>query len=96
MRPVNILPALDFGTTETVFEREEQASILNAAAVVRRAQARLAGYQDGDLVLAAGDPALIGIVCVVAALRGGGRLQILKWDKQERRYYRVDLDLRGK
>jgi hypothetical protein len=43
-----------------------------------------------------GDPASIGLCCAVAAAINHGRFKVLKWDRQSRDYYGVELDLYSK
>jgi hypothetical protein len=40
-----------------------------------------------------GDPSAIGICCAVAAFKNNGRFKCLKWDKRERRYIPLEVDL---
>lgn len=93
-RSVNMLPALDFGSLELLLESDRQMSVLNAAQLTRVLKAKLANYRDQDFILAGGDPAAIGVACAVAAVVNGGRFTVLKWDRQERRYYPVPVNLK--
>jgi hypothetical protein len=40
-----------------------------------------------------GDPTAIAIMATVAASKNHGRFKCLKWDKQERRYIPIQIDL---
>jgi len=40
-----------------------------------------------------GDPTAIAIMASVAAAKNNGRYKCLKWDKQERRYLPIQVDL---
>ena len=42
-----------------------------------------------------GDPAIIGIAFAVAASVNHGRVNLLKWDKIEKSYYPVKINLHG-
>ena len=42
-----------------------------------------------------GDPAIIGIAFAIAAHENHDRVNLLKWDKMERSYYPVKVNLRG-
>lgn len=88
----NILPALEFGSIETILDKNEQV-FLNSKSVVEKIRRGLATYSDKDYVLPIGDPAAIGIACAVAASMNGGRFTVLKWDRQEQVYYPVLVDL---
>ena len=52
-------------------------------------------FSDDDWLLAMGDPAIIGIAFAIAASINHGRVNLLKWDKIERSYYPVKVNLRG-
>lgn len=88
----NLVPALEFGSLETVLEAEVQV-FLNSKQVVEHVQQKLVFYSDKDYILAIGDPVAIGIVCAVAASMNEGRFTVLKWDRQERVYIPVSVDL---
>ncbi len=87
-KKINLLPALDYGSIEVLLEPGEQV-MFNAASVVRTLKAKLAGYREQDFILAGGDPVAIGISCAIAALANRGRFTVLKWDRQESRYFPV-------
>lgn len=91
-KTINMLPALNYGSIEVLLDPGEQI-VFNAAPVVRALKAKLAGYRDEDFIIGAGDPAAIGIACAIAALANRGRFTMLKWDRQERRYYPVPVNL---
>ena len=40
-----------------------------------------------------GDPAAMGIACCVASDINRGKFKILKWDKLQKRYYSVGVDI---
>jgi hypothetical protein len=42
-----------------------------------------------------GDPAIIGVVCSLVSDTTNGRYNLLKWDRQEKRYYPIEIDLYG-
>lgn len=93
LRKVNLLPATSFGSLELLLPPEEQFSILNTAQLTRTLRQKLARFGDEDFILPGGDPAAIGAAVAVAAFANGGRVTVLKWDNQERRYYPVPLRL---
>lgn len=92
-KTVNMLPALDFGKLEALLDAGQQVSVLNTASVVRQLKAGLAKYTDEDYLLLAGDPVAIGIACSIVAAHTRGKYTLLKWDRQERRYYPVHVNL---
>ena len=53
----------------------------------------LRDYKPTDYVLLTGDPAIIGVACSIISELTNGKFNLLKWDKQERRYYPIEIDL---
>jgi hypothetical protein len=66
---------------------------ISVAPTVRRVQRKLDKFTDNDYLLLIGDPSAIGICCAVAAFKNNGRFKCLKWDKRERRYIPLEVDL---
>jgi len=91
-KTVDMLQLLDFGSVEVLLEPGEQVTF-NSAATVRRIAAKMLNYREQDFVVAAGDPVAIMIAGAFAAAANRGRFTILKWDRQERRYFKVPVDL---
>ena len=54
--------------------------------------------RDSDYLLLTGDPAIIGVACSIVSDMTNGKYKLLKWDKQERKYYPIEINLyeRGK
>ena len=40
-----------------------------------------------------GDPASIGVACSIVSDITNGKYNVLKWDKQERKYYPIEINL---
>lgn len=88
----NIASALDYGKIETILPPNAQVAF-SIVPTVRRVQRKLEKFSDEDYLLLIGDPSAIGICCAVAAARNSGRFKCLKWDKRERRYIPLEVDL---
>ena len=43
-----------------------------------------------------GDPAIIGVACSIVSDMTNGKYKLLKWDKQERKYYPIEINLHEK
>ena len=56
----------------------------------------LKDFDDNDHLLMMGDPAAMGIACCIAAEMNRGKFKILKWDKMQKRYYSVQVNLNEK
>jgi hypothetical protein len=88
----NIVSALDYGQIETILPPNAQIAF-SVVPTVRRIQRKLEKFTDEDYLLLIGDPSAIGIACAVAASKNNGRFKCLKWDKRERRYIPLEVDL---
>ena len=53
----------------------------------------LKDFKEGDYLLLTGDPAIIGVACSIVSDITSGKYNLLKWDKQERKYYPIDINL---
>ena len=60
---------------------------------VRMLRRKLREYRDGDYLLLTGDPVAIGLACSIAAFYNAGRYTALKWDRRERLYITVKIDI---
>lgn len=94
-RKKNILSAMDFGELEAILGPQENV-LLNSARTVLAMEAKLYRYRECDFILPIGDPAAIGIACALAAKATGGVFRVLKWDRQEGRYYPIKIDLNAR
>ena len=88
----NISSALDFGDIVTILPPNAQVAF-SVTPTIRRAQRALEKFSDEDYLLFIGDPTAISIIAVVAAQRNNGRFKCLKWDKRERRYIPIQIDV---
>ena len=50
-------------------------------------------YRQKDFLLLTGDTAIIGVACSIVSDITNGRYKLLKWDKQEKRYYPIEINL---
>ena len=89
----NIVPALDYGEIEIVLPPSQAQVVFSSAPTVQRMKRVLDGFSDEDYLLFIGDPTAIAIMASVAAAKNNGRYKCLKWDKQERRYLPIQVDL---
>ena len=53
----------------------------------------LRNYTIQDYLLLTGDPAIIGVACSIVSDITNGKFNLLKWDKQERKYYPIQVNL---
>tara|TARA_R100000306_G_scaffold21058_1_gene25036 strand:- start:600 stop:923 length:324 start_codon:yes stop_codon:yes gene_type:complete len=91
---VDIVSALQWGDLESLASHLDQVH-LNPGRIVAEFRRKLRDFGDDDWLLAMGDPAIIGIAFAIAASINDGRVNLLKWDKIEKSYYPVRINLRG-
>ena len=89
---INIIGASQFGTLKVLLPENAQI-ILSAGPVVFKLRQLLKDYTSEDYLLLTGDPAIIGVACSIVSDITNGKYKLLKWDKQERRYYPIEIDL---
>ena len=53
----------------------------------------LKDFTTEDYLLLTGDPAIIGVACSIVSDMTNGKYNLLKWDKQERQYYPIEINL---
>ena len=89
---INIIGAREFGELKVLLPENAQI-ILSAGPLVFKLRKLLQDYKPKDYLLLTGDPAIIGVACSIVSDITNGKFNLLKWDKQERRYYPVEIDL---
>jgi hypothetical protein len=67
--------------------------IFSPGPLVYKLRQGLKDFTKEDYLLLTGDPAIIGVACSIASDITNGKFNLLKWDKQERRYYPIEIDL---
>ena len=92
---VNVLSAEEYGKIEVLFESGQQI-MFSPQPAIRKLKRKLKDFNDNDHLLMMGDPAAMGIACCVAAEMNRGKFKILKWDKMQKRYYSVQVNLNEK
>jgi len=53
----------------------------------------LRNFTSNDYLLLTGDPAIIGVACSIASDITNGKYNLLKWDRQEKKYYPIKINL---
>jgi len=92
---INIIGATQYGQLKVLLPENSQI-ILSHAYVITTLKQKLKDYKSNDYLLLTGDPAIIGVACSIVSDITNGKYKLLKWDKQERRYYPVEIDLYNK
>jgi len=88
----NFTPAMRHGRISTLLPKKYQV-YHDAIEAVEILKEKLSEFSDADCLLLAGDPILIGMAFSIAAKNNSGRVNILKWDRQERSYHSIPVRL---
>ena len=91
----NIRSAEKFGDLKVVLPDNRQI-VLSSGPLTFKLRHELKDFNDNDYLLLMGDPAIIAIAGAVVSEINGGRFKVLKWDRDEKKYYDIEIDLRGK
>ena len=91
----NVRSAEKFGDLKIMLPDRKQM-ILASGPLTFELQKHLKDFNDNDYLLLIGDPAIIGLCCAVASDINNGKFKVLKWDRNDKRYYDLEIDLRGK
>ena len=92
---INIMGAAEFGTFKFLLPELSQI-IFSPGPLIFKLRKGLQNYRPRDFLLLTGDPAIIGVACSIASDITNGKYQVLKWDKQERKYYSININLHEK
>ena len=67
--------------------------IFSPGPLIYKLRKGLKDFKKTDYLLLTGDPAIIGVACSIVSDITGGKFKLLKWDKQERKYYPIEINL---
>ena len=89
---INILGAAEYGTFKFLLPELSQM-IFSPGPLIFKLRKGLKDYTIEDFLLLTGDPAIIGVACSIVSDITSGKFNLLKWDKQERKYYPIHINL---
>ena len=89
---INIMGAAAFGKFKFLLPELSQI-IFSPGPLIFKLRKSLEKYRQKDFLLLTGDPAIIGVACSIVSDITNGKYNLLKWDKQERKYYSIEIDL---
>jgi len=89
---INIMGASQYGSFKFLLPELSQI-IFSPGPLIIKLRQGLKDYKSKDYLLLTGDPAIIGVACSIASDMTNGKYNVLKWDKQERRYYPITINL---
>tara|TARA_R110002050_G_scaffold289213_1_gene441729 strand:+ start:75 stop:482 length:408 start_codon:yes stop_codon:yes gene_type:complete len=89
---INILGAAEYGSFRFLLPELSQM-IFSPGPLIFKLRKGLKDFNEKDYLLLTGDPAIIGVACSIVSDITNGKYKLLKWDKQERKYYPIDINL---
>ncbi|MGA0077668.1 MAG: hypothetical protein ACO3HY_04670 [Pelagibacteraceae bacterium] len=92
---INIIGAAQYGQLKFLLPELAQI-IFSPGPLIIKLRRLLKDFKSKDYLLLTGDPAIIGVACSIVSDMTNGKYNLLKWDKQERRYYPIEIDLYNK
>ena len=90
----NIMGAAEYGKLKFLLDERSQM-IFSPGPLIFKLKNLVKDFKPTDYLLLTGDPAIIGVVCCLISDMTNGRFSLLKWDRQEKRYYPIEIDLYG-
>ena len=92
---INIMSASRFGEFKFLLPEFSQI-IFSPGPLIFKLRNLLKDYTTKDYLLLTGDPAIIGVACSIVSEFTNGKYNLLKWDKQDRIYYPIEINLNEK
>jgi len=89
---INIMGASEYGEFKFLLPEFSQM-IFSPGPLIFKLRQGLKDFTEKDHLLLTGDPALIGVACSIVSDITNGKYNLLKWDKQERKYYPIEINL---
>ena len=92
---INIMGASTYSSSgKFIFLLQEFSQIIfSPGPLVYKLRKGLKNFKKEDYLLLTGDPAIIGVACSIVSDITNGKYNLLKWDKQERKYYPIEINL---
>ena len=89
---INVMGASKYGRFKFLLPEMSQM-IFSPGPLIFKLRKGLNNFNKKDYLLLTGDPAIIGVACSIVSDITHGRFNLLKWDKQERKYYPIEINL---
>ena len=89
---INIMGASKYGEFKFLLPEFSQI-IFSPGPLIFKLRKSLKDFTTEDYLLLTGDPAIIGVACSIVSDMTNGRYNLLKWDKQEKTYYPIEINL---
>ena len=92
LRGLDFSQAERFGQIIYLFDSQKQV-VMSPQPTIRKIKQILKDFKDTDYLVLVGDPALIGLTCSVVSTISNGRYNMLKYDRLERDYFPIRVDI---
>jgi len=92
---INIMGASKYGEFKFLLPELSQI-IFSPGPLIFKLRKSLKDFTTEDYLLLTGDPAIIGVACSIVSDITNGKYNLLKWDKQEKQYYPININLHEK
>ena len=89
---INIVGAREYGEVKSLLPELSQI-IFSPGPLIFKLRKLLKDFKPEDYLLLTGDPAIIGVACSIVSDITNGKYNLLKWDRQERKYYPIKINL---
>ena len=89
---INIIGASHYGKFKFLLPEDSQM-IFSPGPLIFQLRQKLRDFTSEDYLLLTGDPAIIGVACSIVSDITNGKYKLLKWDKQESKYYPISINL---
>ena len=89
---INIMGTPKYGEFKFLLPELSQI-IFSPGPLIYKLRSLLKNFREEDYLLLTGDPAIIGVACSIVSDMTNGKYNLLKWDKQERKYYPIKINL---
>ena len=89
---INIIGASQYGKLNFLLPELSQI-IFSPGPLIFKLREKLKNFSQKDYLLLTGDPAIIGVACSIVSDMTNGKFNLLKWDRQERKYYPIEINL---
>ena len=89
---INITGALEYGDFKFLLPELSQL-MWSPGPLIFQLRKLLKDYTPDDYLLLVGDPAIIGVACSIVSDITNGKYKLIKCDRQERKYYPIEINL---
>ena len=89
---INIIGATNYGKLKFLLPENSQL-IFSPGPIYIKLQRLLKDFTSKDYLLLTGDPAIILLAGIIVSESTNGKFNLLKWDKQEAKYYPIEFNL---